>query len=380
MKKMFSLSTLMLLLVVTILTTACGTAPQAEAAQATAPQVEAEAEEPAISVEVATVETGNIARIFDYSGDLAAQNEVKVIPAAGGRIESLLVAVGDEVKAGDAIATIEQQTYLTQIKQAEAMVKIANLNLAKMKLGSRPEEIAAIQAAVQTARAALNDVATIDDSERTTAAAGLARAQAELRRAQTEYDKIAWAGEVGTTPQALALEQATIDYENSLADYNLDTNPSDSQLAPLQAQLAQAQLQLALTIQPFREVDFETAQANIQQAEAALDAAKIQLDETIIKAPFDGIVAELYIDKGNTVGPQGAVVLVISKEMEVTMDVEESRIGEVVKGQNAALEVTAYPGQIFPAVVTGVSPIADHADGHSGRRRARLLRFYPVAG
>jgi len=113
-----------------------------------------------------------------------------------------------------------------------------------MKHGSRPEEIAAIQAAVQTARAALNDVATIDDSERTTAAAGLARAQAELRRAQTEYDKIAWAGEVGTTPQALALEQATIDYENSLADYNLDTNPSDSQLAPLQAQLAQAQLQL----------------------------------------------------------------------------------------------------------------------------------------
>ena len=60
-----------------------------------------------------------------------------------------------------------------QLSQAQAALTTAKLNLAKMELGSRPEEIAAAQAAVQLAKAALNDVADINDNERTTASARL---------------------------------------------------------------------------------------------------------------------------------------------------------------------------------------------------------------
>jgi len=49
----------------------------------------------------------------------------------------------------------------------------------------------------------------------------------------------------------------------------------------------------------------------------------------------------------------------VSKPVEIILNVEESRIGHVAEGQNAALQVTAYPGQDFPAVVTNVAPTAD---------------------
>lgn len=356
MSKFLSSSFFLLLAVTMLFAAGCSSQQQEPVAQAATQKQEVETGTP---VEVATVETGNIALIYHYAGNLQSKDEVSLMPGASGRVEAVLVEVGDEVKTGDALLTIERDRYIEQVRQAQAALTTAKLNLAKMELGSRPEEIAAAEAAVQLAKAALNDTANINDNERTAAAAAVAQAQAALKQAQEAYDKIAWAGDVGQTPQALALEQATIAYENALAAYNLQTNPSDAQLAPLMAQLTQAELALALTKQPFRQIDFEIAKAGIEQAESALAIANLQLDETTVEAPFDGIIAELYITEGSTVGPQAPVALQVSKEVEVSIEVEESRIGQIFKGQNASLQVTAYPGREFPAAVTSVAPVAD---------------------
>jgi len=351
-------------------TTAC----QSEATKQPVAQAAAAEEEKVIPVEVAEVRTGPMVLVLSYAGTLQAKDNLNIIPGANGRIESVLVEVGDEVKAGDPIAIVEDDTYLVQLKQAEAALTNAKLNLAKMELGSRPEEIAAAQAAVQLARAAVNDVANVNDDERTRAAADLARAEAELKAAQAEYDKIAWAGDVGRTPQAIRLEQATIGYQNALAKYNLDTNPSDSQLAPMMLQLANAELALALKKQPYRQIDFESARVAIQQAEAALEMANIQLGEVVIKAPFDGVVADLNVSKGSRVSPQSSVAQFISKEIEVVVNVPESRIGQLKTGQNAALQITAYPGQEFPGVVTSIAPVAN------ANTRTFEVKITPVKG
>lgn len=335
-------------------------ADQTDAEQGAEAATQQEAsKEKTVPVEVALVETGDISLVFNYTGSLQPKDSVNVIPGAGGKVEAVLVEVGDVVNEGDPIAVLDDNTYQTQVKQAEAALESAKLNLAKMKLGSRPEEIAVSQAAVELAKASLNDVATIDDDERTQAASNLARAQANLKRAQSEYDKIAWAGEVGTTPQAIALQEATIGYETALAAYNKQTNPGDSQLAPLMMQVAQAELQAALTSQPFRQIDFAQAEVGIKQAEAGLEAAKLQLKETIITAPFDGVVSALNITKGDRVNPQLPVATFISHELEAEIDVQESAISQLEVGQSTSLQVTAYPGQDFPGVLTSMSPVAD---------------------
>jgi HlyD family secretion protein len=314
---------------------------------------------PAAPVEVASVETGDIAMIYAYTGNIEAADSVSVMPGTAGRIETVLVAVGDELKAGDPIAVVESDVFEAQLRQAEAGLEAARLGLAKMEEGVRPEQIAAAQAAVQFTRNAVSDLTDISDEERTTAVAALAQAEAALRLAQSEYDKIAWAGQVGMMPQALQLEQATIGYEAAKAAYELQTNPSDLQLSPLMAQLAQAELALALAKNPFTETDFEMARNQVKLAEAALDMARIQMHETTIRAPFNGVVAELYVTEGSMVAPQAPAALFVSKPVEVILNVEESRISHVTEGQNAALRVTAYPGQDFPAVVTNVAPTAD---------------------
>jgi RND family efflux transporter MFP subunit len=337
---------------------ACGSGgPQA--AETESQVVATPTAEPRTPIEVATVETGDINLVYDYTGNLKAKDEVNITPGVAGRIETVLIEVGDEVETGDVIATIERDAYITQVRQAQASLTSAKLNLAKMELGSRPEQVAVAEAAVGLARAALNDVATINDNERTTAAAELARTQAALTVAQAEYDKIAWAGDVGTTIQAQALERATIAYQDALAKYQLDTNPSDSQLAPLMSQLAQAELALILAKQPFREIDFDIARVGIEQGEAALELANLQLDETSIKAPFDGVVAELYVTEGASASPQASIGLLVSRENEVEIEVEENRIGQIFEGQHASLQTSAYPGAEFPAVVSNVAPTAD---------------------
>jgi RND family efflux transporter MFP subunit len=135
-------------------------------------------------------------------------------------------------------------------------------------------------------------------------------------------------------------------------------------LSPLMVQLAQAELALALAKQPFTQTDFDLTRARVKLAQAAVDLANVQMDETTIRAPFDGVLAELYITQGNMVGPQAPVALFVSQQVEVVFNVEESRIGQVSEGQNAALQVAAYPGQDFPAVVTSVAPVADK-DSHT---------------
>jgi len=368
MKKYLSFWLPVLLASLALLTTACGGSAQ-PVAQAAAP-----AEEKTVPVEVASVKTGSMALVLAYPGTLEPKDDVDLIPGASGRIASVLVEVGDEVKAGDPIATIEDDTYLAQLKQTQAALTSARLNLAKMELGSRPEEIAAAQAAVQLARAQLNDVTNISSDERTKAAADLAKAQAALKTAQTDYDKIAWAGDVGATQQAQNLQNATITYQNALAGYNIAVNPSDSTLAPLMNSLAQAELALALKKQPYRQIDFETARAAVSQAEAALDQANIQLREVVIKAPFDGVVASLNVSQGSRVDNKTVVAQFLSKAMEVSLNVPESAISQVKKGQSASLQVTAYPGQDFPGKVTSIAPAANKST------RTFQLKVTPTKG
>lgn len=363
-KNTLTLFLMLALLAAGLLTSGCNTVasqaaaapPEDEAVQVAVANVAAEH---SLAVEAAPIERGDISLLLNYSGNLQAQSDITLVPKVGGQLEKLLVKVGDPVKKGAPIALIEGDTYVAQLKQAQAALTQARLNLEKMALGSRPEEIAAARNALSLARAALSDVENIDDNERTSAAAALANAQAAVRQAQTEYDKVAWAGEVGAMPQALALEKATNAYEQALAAYNLQTTPGDATLAPLESQVVQAELKLTLAENPFRSVDFEVARASIAQAEAAVELAALQVDYTTLEAPIDGVVAELYVEAGDMVGSATALGLVVSNETEVKIEVEESRIKQVFEGQPVSLHVSAYPGVDFPAVVTTVAPIAD---------------------
>ncbi len=336
------------------LTSACNPSADKAAAAPAAQQTET-----GTPVEVVNAENGSISLVLKYAGTLQATKDVSLVPRVAGQIIKVLVSEGDTVKAGDPIAIIEQDVYKAQVKQAEASLEKNQLTLQKMKMGARPEELAAARAAVDIARSALSDVKNPNTDTRTTAAAALAKAQAAVRLAQSEYDKVAWAGQAAMTEQALTLENATTSYEAALAAYNLQTNPTASKTATLDAQVVKTELDLRLAEQPYRPIDFDINQATVNQSQASLELAQLQLQYTTITAPFDGVVAELLIDEGSMVSSSVVIGRFISPETEVALNVEESRLGQIKKGESVALRVTAYPGVDFPAVVTNVAPIAD---------------------
>jgi HlyD family secretion protein len=99
--------------------------------------------------------------------------------------------------------------------------------------------------------------------------------------------------------------------------------------------------------------------AGVQQAQADLDAAKIQLGYTEITSPVDGVVVSRSVDVGQTVAAsfQTPTLFLIAQDltkMQVDANVSESDIGNVTTGQSVTFRVDAYPDRDFAGKVVQV--------------------------
>jgi RND family efflux transporter MFP subunit len=102
------------------------------------------------------------------------------------------------------------------------------------------------------------------------------------------------------------------------------------------------------------------SEAQVEQREAALETARIKLGYAILTAPQPGFVSERFVDEGGTVAANGAVLSVIGiNPAVVRTTVTESLYGRIKVGQNAEVEVDAYPGKGFPGGVSRIAPQFD---------------------
>jgi HlyD family secretion protein len=106
-----------------------------------------------------------------------------------------------------------------------------------------------------------------------------------------------------------------------------------------------------------------TTAARIRQAEASLDAARVNLEKAVLRAPFDGIVADVTTELGEwiTPSPPGlpippVIVLLDDGAIYVSAPMDEVDVGRVRVGQSVRLTLDAYPGRSFLGHVTRVAP------------------------
>lgn len=112
---------------------------------------------------------------------------------------------------------------------------------------------------------------------------------------------------------------------------------------------------------------FESAEAQRQQARAALNLARYQLDVSMMEAPFSGIIASKNAEVGDVINPlmgglfptSGVVTLMDFSQVKIKVDVSQSDITRIEKGQPAFLRVTALPDKIFEGRVSLVNITAD---------------------
>ncbi len=108
-------------------------------------------------------------------------------------------------------------------------------------------------------------------------------------------------------------------------------------------------------------------EAAVLAAQAALKAAEVNLEYTLIRAPFDAVVLTKNADVGDIVTPIGAaakakaavVTIADMDSLQVEADVSESNLEKVKEGQPCEIQLDALPGERFDGDVHMIVPTAD---------------------
>jgi HlyD family secretion protein len=188
-----------------------------------------------------------------YSGYLDA-DYVYAAAVSPGTIAEVRVAEGQQVKAGDVLFVLDSAQQQALLASAEARVRAADANWRNLVTGSREEEIKVISASLD-------------------------KAQADLKLAQTNFERSQKLHETGVIP---------------VARVDADRNT----LASAEAQVEQLQAQLAVAELPARDAQQVAAEADYRAAQAEADKARADLADRTIRAGADGRIERLYFSAG----------------------------------------------------------------------------------
>ena len=177
----------------------------------------------------------------------------------------------------------------------------------------------------------------------------LARIKPDFYTAQVEQAE-------ANVSQGRALEaQRRADLLNAKQELDRQKSLFDRQV------VAESAYQQALTQHEIAKAAMEAAQFSVQSAEARLRESKEQLSKTVLYAPMDGTVSQLDIELGErvvgTTQMAGTPMMIIARldQMELDVDVNENDVVNVSLGDTAAIEIDAYPEQIFKGLVTEIA-------------------------
>jgi len=320
------------------------------------------------------------------SGGGAISASGKVVPALSaqlgfslaGRVLAVNVKVGDQVQAGDVLATLDSSGLEAGVAQAKAAVQTAKAQLAQLEANPHPAEIAAAEQAIKAAEAAVwGASAQLAQLQAGPRAADIAVAEAALAQAaynkKVAQDKYDWA-EKGSTRRQAADMLAVAQQDYAAAQKRLDqlkAGASKSELdagragiAATKAQQAMAQARLDLLQAGATPEQIAVAGAAIAQAEAALQGAQASLAQVTLNAPFAGTITALHIATGEALLPGQAILTLadLSRLWVETTDLSERDIARVSKGQAAIVFIEALGEEITGQVVQ-IAPRADTLGG-----------------
>jgi len=232
-----------------------------------------------------------------------------VVPIASdvsGRVTAVGVDSNQVVESGQVLFEIETDTYELAVQNAEAALESAR------------QASGASESTVEAARA------------------GVAAAQAALTRARQDAERM-----------------RNIRDEDPGAISERRVESAEASLAVAQSQLEVARADLEKAERSLGDVGDQNSQ--VQQAIAALDQARLNLERTRVRAPSDGVVTDVRVDKGNFAGtgvPQ--MTFISTSEVWVQADFTENNLGHLEAGDNVDIVFDVLPGQVVEGSVQNV--------------------------
>jgi membrane fusion protein (multidrug efflux system) len=257
-------------------------------------------------------------RFFQTTDDAYIQADTIVIASQiEGTLNGIKVEDNQRVKADQILITIDDTDYVTRVNQAKAMVATNEATL-----GTYDSRLSLQQAMIDQAAAS----ETVAETEVT-------RSQLDLKR-------------------YTALMSSSVASKQQFDTATADAQKATAELIRAKAAMVAALNQLAV----FKSQRAEEA-ARLEQAKGMLALALSQLDDTIIRAPVDGVAGNRAGQMGQYVKPgQQLLSLVPLPHVYVTANFKETQLTRMRPGQTATIEVDAYPDQAITGKVESFAP------------------------
>jgi HlyD family secretion protein len=325
--------------------------------------------------------------IIAVSGRIESDDSAVAAKVAG-RIREIRVREGDEVKAGEIIALLDDDQIKAREEQSRAAVQQA-----EAKLMQSQQEIAILQAQLEqsqltVSQSRIDAEGRVSQAQADVAAAEASLAQARANYAQAVYDRdrftaLAESGVVSAREGRQSMNNA--DAQRAIveaAERRVEAargalraaeaalhNPAirTAQSAAIERQILQAQSAIA------------GAQADAERAHAELEEAQANRRDLEIRAPFDATVATRTAEPGEVVAAGAPIVTLVDfNQVYLRGFVPEGDIGRVRVGQKARVYIDSNPTQPLEAIVSRIDPRASFTPENTYFRDDRVKQVVGV--
>lgn len=328
----------------------------------------------ALQFTTAALETGDVNSYMIANGSVRANRAQNITWELGGQVGAVNGDVLDEVKSGQVLAELDenslpQSILLAKVDLYNAQKSLDDLEDTKdVQLNLANAQLAVVQAqdALEDAERARDRIApdrrmmsqlTID-----TAKADFLLAQDNLKRVQEYFDQYKDLPEdnLDRAQAQTTLSQAIRTRDTAQANLNYITGkPSENELAMADAEVALAEAKLADAQAEYEHIRNGTPSDELEAAQTRIDAAQATLDQVRLTAPFDGIITFRAIQSGDRVQP-GALAFQIEDRSHLYIDVQVSeidinniQIGQIVELTFDAILGATYEGRVESIGWTG---------------------------
>ena len=245
-----------------------------------------------------------------------AARQIALAPKVSGYLTAVPVTDNEHVATGDVIARIDDRDYRIALEQAEAQVAAAQASIENIdaQLDVQQAQIASNQAQVDQAQAAL------------------VFAQQQAARYQH-------------------LEQTGYGTVQNSEQYTSQLHQQQAALQSAQATLRLAQRQIEAL-----KAQHNSAVANLAQASAQRDQAKLNLSYTTVTAAQPGRVVNLGAAVGQLAQPGTNLTMFVPDQIWVTANFKEIQLDRMRPGEPVTLAIDAYPGRVIRGHVDSVQP------------------------
>lgn len=241
--------------------------------------------------------------------------EVDMAFEVGGRVDAVAVEEGDRVKQGVLLASVDPSQGRDRLAQADASIAQAQADLAKLRNGNRPQEIAQARARA-------------------------AAAQAALTNARADYNR-----------------RRPLVGEGAISRDVWDQTVTDLRRA--EAQSAEASQAASLATAGARSEDIRAAEARLRSALAQRSSIDTDLGDTRLSAPVDGTVVTRVIEPGSLVQPGAtALTIAIDRPLRVRAYVAEPDLSRIQPGIAVQVRADGNP-KIYRGTIGYISPRAE---------------------